>query len=86
MKAASTQQFSARKGPEGNEAGRDGSGEHTHPVGNPIKSRYFFFRCPRWIALTTLVAALVSSLGQVLALFFSQMKMAAELNEFPPGG
>ncbi|MDP1588744.1 MAG: hypothetical protein Q8M07_13425 [Prosthecobacter sp.] len=78
MKAASEQEFPARKGPEGNEAGLQGSGEHTHPAGNPIKSRYFFFRAPRWIVRLVVAAAVVSTLGQVAALCISQIKAIAD--------
>lgn len=77
MKAASEQEFPAREGPEGNEAGLQGSGEHTHPAGNPIKSRYFFFRAPRWIVLTALASAVGSTTVWILSLFFSQMETAA---------
>lgn len=40
MKAGHEQEFSARKGPEGNEAGLQGSGHNEHRSGNPIEAAH----------------------------------------------
>ena len=67
MKAASKQEFPAREGPEGNEAGRDNPGEHRHPAGNPIEARYFLLRVPargfRFVLWFTLVSCLLNVAG-----------------------
>ncbi len=43
MKAASTQQISARKGPDGNRAVPHNTGHNEHRSGNPIEAAYLFF-------------------------------------------
>lgn len=78
MNSESHNEFPAREGPEGNEAGPQGSGEHTHPAGNPIKSCYIFFRSPRWAAVMVAVFSAVATLLNVLNLFLSQMKTMAD--------
>ena len=67
MSADTNNDFLAREGLEGNEAGRDCSGEHRHPAGNPIEARSYFilvtpvrlFRAGLWLGLAVCLLDLV---------------------------